>query len=345
MRSEKRRDRKVDGRQASLMDPRVALAPLNRSTEWEREARYGYRSFDRQWAIADNRVADFPRQVLWRSTGPSQLFLTTLTSTKLGKGPAVTATPYVPDLHHFRGSYGAKDVMPLYRDGAGGEPNVTAGLLAVLANAIGAEVSAEDLAAYVYGLTGTAAFGERFSDELGEAAGPVRIPITSDRELFERVCRLGRDLLWWHTWGERFAPDQHTELPTGRTKELEPVRYYPDSFSYDSAERILSVGTGRFGKVSPDVWSFEISGHKALQSWLGNRMAKGKGKKSSPLDDIRPERWTFSDELLRVIAILQHTVDVTPRAAELLAAVVAGPLVDPATLPTPTDAERKRPKE
>jgi hypothetical protein len=95
--------------------------------------------------------------------------------------------------------------------------------------------------------------------------------------------------------------------------------------------------------VSPEAWSFEVSGLKVLQSWLGYRMASGKGKKSSALDDIRPERWTFSDELLRVVAIIQHTVDLTPRAAELLARVLSGKLIDRALLPEPTAAERNAP--
>lgn len=39
-----------------------------------------------------------------------------------------------------------------------------------------------------------------------------------------------------------------------------------------------------------------------------------------------------------------QTVALTPRAAELLDRMVAGDPVDPATLPIPTDAERKAPK-
>lgn len=81
-----------------------------------------------------------------------------------------------------------------------------------------------------------------------------------------------------------------------------------------------------------------------LQSWLGYRMKAGKGKRSSPLDDIRPERWTFTPELLTLLAILEQTIALTPRAAELLDRVVTGDLIDPATLPIPTDAERKAPK-
>jgi hypothetical protein len=66
-----------------------------------------------------------------------------------------------------------------------------------------------------------------------------------------------------------------------------------------------------FGPVAPEVWEFEISGLKAVQSWLGYRMKKRAGKKSSPLDDIRPERWTpkMTDELLELLWVLEATLD------------------------------------
>ena len=138
--------------------------------------RYGYRSFDRQWMVADNRLADRPRPELWDARGPHQVFLTSLTSTKLGQGPALTATPYVPDLHHFRGSFGAKNVMPFYRDQKGRESNVPDGLIVALSDGLGIEAAAEDLLAYAYALAGTYAFTDRFNEELAEAAGPVHIP-------------------------------------------------------------------------------------------------------------------------------------------------------------------------
>ncbi len=331
------RDRTTTSSVSALLDG-AALKPLSSlsaSTQPEGIERYGYRSLDRQWVIADNRVADYPRPPLWENRGPNQIYLTTLTSTKLGAGPAVTATPYVPDLDHFRGSYGAKNVMPLYRDRRGKEPNVTNGLLGVLADGFGAEVEPEHLLAYVYGLTGTAAFTDRFAAELGEAAGPVRIPITADAELFDEVIALGEGL--------RFADGE--DLPDPTAKEITPVTGpYPERSKWDASSRILTVGNGSFGPVDREVWEFEVSGLKVLQSWLGYRMKAGKGKKSSPLDDIRPERWTFTPELLTLVAILEQTVALTPKAAALLDRVVVGDLIDPATLPTPTDAERKAPK-
>lgn len=324
------------------MPGRWDRTPVSRMVNQPSTARYGYRSLDRQWVIADPRFLD-RASAAWSLHSEEQIYLTTLTSTKLGSGPAVIATPYVPDLDHFRGSYGAKNVMPLYRDRRGTDPNVTSGLLAALSAAVGADVEPEHLIAYVYGLTATAAFTERFSDELGEAAGPVRIPITADPGLFDDVIALGEKLLWLHTWGERFADGE--ELPAAAANEMSPVSgAYPEKYRWDSDRGTLTVGNGSFGPVDRAVWEFEVSGLKVLQSWLGNRMKAGKGRKSSPLDDIRPERWTFTPELLTLLAILEQTVDLTPKAAELLDRVVVGDLIDPATLPTPTDAERKAPK-
>ncbi|MYF43638.1 MAG: hypothetical protein F4216_10120 [Acidimicrobiaceae bacterium] len=305
--------------------------------------RYGFRTFDRHWLIADNRLADRPRPVLWRVRGPSQVFLTTMTSSKLGQGLAVSATPYTPDYHHFA-ERGAKDVMPLYRDSDGQSPNITDGLLAEWSQLLDTEVSAEDMLAYVYGLCGTSAFGQRFDDELAEGAGPIHIPITASHTLFEQVSTLGRDLLWWHTWGDRFAPDGESQLPNGQAVEVRRVEGMPDDFDYDSASQTLTVGTGAFSPVSQEAWDFEVSGLRVLSSWLSYRMKTRKGRKSSPLDDIRPTRWTQSNELLLVLSIIEHTIEVTPKATDLLAQIVDGPLIPATDLPTPTPANCKPPR-
>jgi hypothetical protein len=65
-----------------------------------------------------------------------------------------------------------------------------------------------------------------------------------------------------------------------------------------------SVGEGAFSPIEPEVYNFKVSGLKAVQSWLGYRMKKPKGKKSSPLDEILPEKWTgeFTTELLELLS-------------------------------------------
>ena len=323
--------------------PLRSVFHLDREDRPEGIEQYGYRSFDRQWAIADHRVMDTPRPILWRIRSDYQLYITTLNSTKFGNGPVCTVSPYVPDLDHFSGR-GAKNVIPMYRDQAAQEPNLPANLLKSLSDRLNNLVTAESLVAYVYALTGTAAFSEQFATELAEMAEPVHIPLTSDLDLFKRAVRLGRTLLWRHTWGERFVPAVNSEVPQGSARELSPVEGYPNNFSYLPSEQLLEVGTGKFGPVRQDVWDFEVSGLRVVRSWLGYRMADRKGRKSSPLDDIRPHAWVFTDELLRLLAILEYTIKVTPIAADLLDEIVASPLVPPADLPQPTQAEREPPK-
>lgn len=320
-----------------------AVHRLGASEEPEGFTWYGYRTLDRQWVIADHRVIDRAAADLWRSRGRRQVFVTTLTATKMGWGPAFAATPYIPDRDHFS-KRGARDVIPLFFDSQGEMANVTGGLLRSLSETFGRTATAESLVAYVYGLGGTAAFSERFGGQLAEAAGPVRVPITSDPALFDEAVALGRDLLWWHTWGERFAPDKNARLPGGQAVEVVAVSGMPEDFDYGPESEELFVGNGVFAPVSPGVWNFEVSGLRVLPSWLGYRMKNRRGKKSSELDLIRPSRWTQSKELLLLLSILEHTVEVTPQAADLLDRIVNGPLIPASDLPTPTSAERKPPR-
>lgn len=310
----------------ALLDPTKSLRSIEELREGDQPeayGRYGYRSFDRQWLIQDKRVIDAPRAELWEAHGDKQLYLNTLTSTSIGMGPVLTATPYVPDLHNFRGSFGARSVFPVWRDRDGMDANLGPLVLEGLQKGLEIDIGPGDVLNYLYGIGGTGAFSERFREELAIAAGPVRLPITRKLELFNQVAELGEELLRWHTWGERHA---NGLLERGPAREVIPITGQPSDFGYDSQSRTLRVGSGTIEPVSPEVWDFDVSGMKPLRKWLGYRMAKRQGRTSSPLDAITYDEWSFTDELLFVISILQKTIDLTPHAADLLDKVVAGPL-------------------
>ena len=73
------------------------------------------------------------------------------------------------------------------------------------------------------------------------------------------------------------------------------------------------------------MYEFEVSGLKVVPSWLKYRMKQGAGKKSSPLDALRPVHWTsqFTTELLELLWVLEETVKYYPEQKRLLKAVVA----------------------
>lgn len=328
--------------------PLPALSAMAKDEGPPRLSRFGFRSFDRQWALLDPRLADRVRPGLIHSFSSRQVFLTSLLSVPLGAGPAATVSAHVPDLHHFRGSYGAKDVIPLYRDADAAEANVTHNLLGVLADGLGRTVSAEDLFAYAYALLASPEYVRRSWDEL--ALSPPRLPISRDAVLFTRTVRLGRRLIHLHTHGERFGERRAQSIPSGRARASRAIptqtERYPESYSYDEATGTLRVGEGAFAPIQPEVWSFAVSGLGVVESWLSYRMRDGAGRASSSLDEIRPDRWTadLTQELLELLWVLEGTIDLYPELREVFDRITAEPVFLARELPAPRPGERQAPR-
>lgn len=139
-------------------------------------------------------------------------------------------------------------------------------------------------------------------------------------------------------------------MPQGKATTIKGVSsdpaHYPAEYGYDPARREIAVGDGRVGPVAPEVWEFEVSGLKVVRSWLGYRMKKRTGKKSSPLDDIRPERWTpkMTDEFLELLWVLESTITMEPALSAILDSVVSGACFCASDLPMPSQEERKAPR-
>lgn len=326
-----------------------ALEGLPSSAPFPGAAQIAYRSLDRQAMIRDPRLIDRPGPALWASFSPHQTFLTSLLTGVLGEGPAAIAAAAIPDLDHFRGSFGAKHAIPLWRDAQGKEANLVAGLLEQLGEDFEREVSPENFFAYVYGVL-AGEFSSRFAMEL-EVPGP-RIPITKDADLMAQIAELGGRLIWLHTYGERFVPpgEKYGGIPLGNAKCTVAVpgdeANYPETYEYKEEARRLEVGDGVFEPVAPEVWEFSVSGLQVVRSWLSYRMKEGAGKRSSKLDEIRPQTWPapFTEELCRLLWIIEETLKLTPQLSSLLDRIVEGPVFDAGELPRPDEAERAAPK-
>ncbi|MDQ6674704.1 MAG: N-6 DNA methylase [Chloroflexota bacterium] len=324
------RDRDLDSTPDDLRVPGRRLNPL-RSLEpgaaCMPPVRYAYRSLDRQWVLPDARLGDFMRPALWRIAGPHQIFLTSLLTNVLGRGPTVLATDLVPDMDCFRGSFGARAVIPLWCDASAEHPNLLAGLLEKLSAQYGFGVSAEQVLAYCYALLGTRGFQARFEEEL-RTPGP-RVPLTAHPELFLRAVSLGQRLLWLHTYGQRRGPDAALvgNVPAGRAHTLEPVGSdYPSGYRYDAQGQTLHLGDGSFGPVTPAAWMFSVSGLRVVPGWVGRRVGRASHKRrSSPLDAIAPHAWTqvLSRELLELVWVVEATLALEPAQNAVLDEIVA----------------------
>ncbi|MDR3220445.1 MAG: DNA methyltransferase, partial [Candidatus Accumulibacter sp.] len=303
------------------------ISTLDSSAESPASQPYGFRSFDRQFIFPDGRMLSRPRQQLWHTVSGRQLFFASQFTQPLGNGPALTVSALVPDLHFFAGR-GAKDIVPLYRDAEAAQANLHPELLKTLAKVYGRKVTPQDFAAYLYALLAQPAFTTRFVREL--ESRELRVPMTKDAALFKRAVGLGRELLFLHTYGERFKDGRKWPATTAKCLKAVPAGGLPEAFAYDETRRVVCVGGGEFGPVPLGVWDYEVSGLKVVQSWLGYRMKRRKGRKSSPLDGITPAAWTseYTSEFLRLLNLLARTLEIQPQQAALLDDVLNGDLLE-----------------
>jgi predicted helicase len=337
-------DRKVTSTYGDLFsDERLApISTLKADSPRPQIRPFAYRSFDQQWVIADTRVGDRMRPPLWAAHGEDQIYLTSLLTEVLGTGPSAVASADVPDLHAFRGSFGGRHIIPLWKDSAATIPNITLGLSAAIGTELGFDPTAQDLLAYCYALLASPDFVSTFWEEL--TIPGARIPITAEPELFASVRDFGKALIHLHTFGQRFpTAELFATVSSARYSTSISADAYPEKVSYNPSTRTITVGDGAFTNVAPEVWNFEVSGLRVVDSWLGYRLKKRAGKSSgSPLDAIRPSTWPDLDgsKLLGLLDMLETSISLQPTAAALLSDVLASKLIDPSRLPEPTAAEK-----
>jgi hypothetical protein len=354
--------------------PGFPVKKLPLATEGSNEiepVHYGFRSFDREWIIPDKRVINRPNPELWQFRSESQIFLTALTRTAPSNGPAVTFTPNVPDLDHYRGSFGGR-VFPLWRDAQATTSNFPSILLTTLSQRIGLSVSPEDLLSYIAAIGANPTYSARFQKDLSTPG--LRIPITANSTYFREAAELGRRVLWLHTFGERMTdaahdrPEGPPRLPVGSapvvpkegTISSKPEEM-PDTLAYDAGKHRLLVGTGFVENVLPSVWEYEVSGKQVLVQWFSYRKKHrerpiiGDRRQPSPLGNIQPDHWLpeYTTELLNVLNVLAMLVELEPKQAELLDRICGGPLISEDELRnagalsaegTPKSKKRKSPR-
>jgi len=303
--------------------------------------RYGFRSFDRQWIIPDNRLINRPNPELWELYSDNQVYLTAPSDRSPTAGPALTFTSLIPDLHHYNGRGGR--AFPLWRDHDASVPNVQPNLLTFLSDKYQRPVSAEDVIGYIATVAAHPAFTERFKSDLVQPG--LKVPLTADGELFSKAADLGRVVVWLHTFGERFADPKigrlagPPRLPSAVAPRVpaagaipQDSESMPDTIEYDEGKRWLLIGSGYVESVTPQMWRYEVSGKHVLRQWFSYRKANrerpiiGDRRPPSKLGEIQPNHWLaeYTTELIDVLNVLGQLVELEPSQADLLEQICSG---------------------
>jgi hypothetical protein len=190
------------------------------------------------------------------------------------------------------------------------------------------------------------AFTARFKADLVRPG--LRVPVTADATLFAEAVTLGSEVIWLHTYGERFAdsgagrPRQAPRLPEQSRPRVpaagaipgapEPL---PDSMDYDPATRRLKIGKGYVEHVTPEMWAYEVSGKQVLWHWFSYRRRErsrpiiGDRRPPSPLDKIQPDHWLseYTGDLLDLLHVLGRLILLERAQADLLSRICDSPLL------------------
>jgi hypothetical protein len=337
--STKRASKGLAGHEARLepvsADTKLVVQPI----------RYAFRTLDRQWIIPDNRLINRPNPTLWDAHSDRQVYLTAPEDRTPENGPALSICGLIPDLHHYHGRGGR--AYPLWRNAEATVPNIKPALLAHLTKAYGGRVSPEDVMAYLAAVMAHPAFTARFQKDLVRPG--LRVPLTADAKLFAKAVALGREVVWLHSYGERFA-DPKAGRPSGAprlSKDQAPTipkagaipgapEPLPDDMHYDAAKRRLRIGQGYIDNVTPEMVAYEVSGMNVLKQWFSYRKRDrsrpiiGDRRPPSPLGEIQPEHWPheYTSDLIDLLNVLGRLVVLEPQQSQLLDQILAGRLID-----------------
>ncbi len=307
--------------------------------------RYSFRSFDRQWIIPDGRLINQSNPTLWENYSDDQVFLTALHRSAPINGPALTFAGSVCDLDHYKGSFGGR-IFPLWAHAKAVEPNIKPMFMHAVQEATGEIVTGPAIMSYLAAVAAHPAYTARFKDDLVQPG--LRIPITSDGDMFLEAVEIGEEVIWLHTFGERFADPSKDRcsspprLPKGHGPMIPKdgaIPTHPDQMpneiSHDPVKLRLHVGDGFIDNVPRAVWEYEVSGKQVLVHWFSyrkkdrTRTTIGERRQPSPLESIHPDRWLaeYTSELLNVLHVLGRLVALEAQQADLLQRICDGPMI------------------
>lgn len=302
----------------------------------------GYRSFDRQYILADSRLLERARPELWEHRVPGQIFIVEQHAHYPKAGPGLYFSALIPDMHAFNNRGGrAHPALTI-----GGTPNLTEPAKQMLRERLG-DNAPGDLVYYLAALTGHPGYVRTFDEPLQQAG--IRVPLTADPALWERAVQLGKQVVWLHTYGERGEPlpgmkylhqlpegaDYVLPTPTvdmGKTMPEKKPSFSPDPVNSLSEEQNIPVtGTVSFGRARCEnmekrVFDYTVGGNQVLGLWAKYRLKKPGVRSSSPLDYIVQREWppAWSEEYERLLYTLTHLVHLEPAQEKLLDEVLAG---------------------
>lgn len=285
-----------------------------------------YRPFDIRWTVFNSNVAVHRRERVMRHmiTGKN-LGLITSRSIEIGRGwEHIFCTEFIIQ-HHTVSLKEVNYLFPLYlfesppestlfsrkrreQDAPVRHPNLSEEFLKDLFGRLRMTFVSEgkrdlketfgpeDVFHYLYAILHSPTYRSRYAGFL--KMDFPRIPLTSNRDLFQFLCGLGQELVSLHLLEKDISII--TTFPVPGENIVESIRYEPENKG-----RVWINATQYFEGVSPEIWNFHIGGYQVCQKWLKDR--KG-----------RPLEYQDLIHYQKIVAALSETISLQEKIDETI---------------------------
>jgi predicted helicase len=154
----------------------------------------------------------------------------------------------------------------------------------------------EDIFNYMYAVFHSPTYRSRYAEFL--KMDFPRLPLTSNLELFRKLCALGDELVLLHLMEKQGK--KITSYPVAGDNAVENIRYTEPQG--DTKGRVWINATQYFEGVPKEVWEFHVGGYQVCAKWLKDR----KGRKLT-YDDL-----THYQQIVSALAetiVLMESID------------------------------------
>lgn len=272
---------------------------LRNDAQWESSfIQCMYRPFDRRPCYFNDAVMDRPRrELLDHVAGKDNLCLNTVRQTKMEFWQHAVVSD-LPAPAVFVEIKDGSNIFPLYlypaakrtslfddnepNNAPGGRrPNLAKEFIARFAALLNLSFiedgkgdlqttfGPEDIFDYLYAVFHSPTYRSRYAEFL--KIDFPRLPLTSNADLFRKLCHLGAELVALHLMERHSRP--LTRYPVAGDNTVEAVRY-TETTADAPQPRVWINKTQYFEGVPPEVWLFHVGGYQVCQKWLKDRKGR-----------------------------------------------------------------------
>jgi len=152
-------------------------------------------------------------------------------------------------------------------------PNFNPAFLQAIKESLGKELAPEEIFSYIYAILYSPAYRKRHEEFL--KIDFPRIPLPSNYLSFQKLSKLGKELVEIHLLKHTALSSTEIAFPIGGSNKVEKV-------VYEEKKKMLFINKDQyFENVSKDIWEYRIGAYQVMEKYLKDR----KGRKLS-LDEI-----------------------------------------------------------